>query len=115
MSFRIFPTVMHGPFDYLSVSDTKLNFEDSDCGSNATIIGKISNESSKPISHITFSVEVFGEDGEVVDFFSDEVYDFVLLPNSTSSFKVGGKLSADESVIAGHSVTIVKAQESGWM
>lgn len=99
--------------DLINVSNTNLNYSIKECGARISIIGTITNNSDTIWKDVHFEAQFYDKDNKLIDTFSDNNYDLVLLNNDKSAFKITGSADKPESSYVHHKIIIKSAREGG--
>jgi len=117
MSAKFSYDPIYHPESELVISNSTFDFDDSKCGTNVkrvTLIGYISNETDTAFKNIVISINYFDESDKVIDVIHDEIYDLIVPPKSTQTFRVTGQCTQDTSRYVRAEAKVSKAEPDGW-
>lgn len=99
----------------VSVLESRYEISPSNCnsGNRVDVIGKVKNLTDHTIRRLIFNLEFFDANGKTVDFLSDEANQLIVPAGATSTFKVGGNITADPASIRKHTAKVAQVQVGG--
>ena len=97
--------------DKVTITQPKLEFGESECGSDIVIIGKINNKSNFTWENPQFEITFVDEKNNLFDTGQDELYSFIIPANNEIPFKVSIKKQFPEESYNTYEVKILSAKE----
>ncbi len=93
------------------ITHSELEFGKNDCGTTLVVLGKIKNNSELSWENPQFEVKFFDNKNKLFDTGQDELYSFIIPPESEIPFKVTISKDFPEERYISHEIKLLTAKE----
>lgn len=97
--------------DSIVIQNSKFSYSNNEKCSYINCIGELANLGEDTYQYITLQIQYFNEKDEIIDTVTEQLYDHVLMPKETISFKVSDRADKSSEQYITHKVKVTYADE----